>query len=149
MTTYIGFSTINANEPRSTYLQPGPAGGIGSVVAPIIYGKKCRLLDEKLVIQDFINALNIQRGQKVGMPSYGTTLWTFVFEPNNADTQFQIQTEIKRVAALDPRILFNSVNAYPSDNGILLEVELAIAPFNNAQILSVFFNSFTGIATVQ
>jgi phage baseplate assembly protein W len=149
MPTYIGFSTINANKPRSSNLPAGADGGTGSVTQPIIFGKKYRLVDEKLVIQDFLNALNIQQGQKVGNPSYGTTLWSFVFEPNTADVQFQLQDEIRRVASLDPRMIVNSVKAYPKEHGILIEVELAIAPFNNAQIMNVFFNNLTNSAVVQ
>jgi len=149
MPTYIGFSTINANKPRSTNLNAGVDGGTGSIVQPIIFGKKFKLVDEQLVIQDFLNALNIPQGQKVGNPGYGTTLWSFVFEPNTPDVQVQLQNEIRRVAGLDPRMIVNSVNAYPQENGILLEVELAIAPFNNAQVLSVFFNNSTSRATIQ
>lgn len=149
MPTYIGFSTINANEPRSSNLPAGVDGGTGSITQPIIFGKKYRLVDEKLVIQDFLNALNIQQGQKVGNPGYGTTLWTFVFEPNTADVQFQLQDEIRRVASLDPRMIVNSVKAYPKEHGILVEVELAIAPFNNAQTMNVFFNNLTNSAVVQ
>jgi len=149
MPTYIGFSTINANQPRSTNLNAGVDGGTGSIVQPIIFGKKFKLVDEQLVIQDFLNALNIPQGQKVGNPGYGTTLWSFVFEPNTSDVQIQLQNEIRRVAGLDPRMIVNSVNAYPQENGILLEVELAIAPFNNAQVLSVFFNNSTSRATIQ
>ena len=98
---------------------------------------------------DFVNALNIQQGEKVGNPGYGTTLWSFVFEPNTADVQFQLENEIRRVASLDPRMILNSVKAYPQDNGILLEVEMAVAPFNNAFQLSVFFNNATNTAVLQ
>jgi phage baseplate assembly protein W len=149
MATYNGFSTINANKPRSTNLTPGTGGGYGSITQPVIPGKKFRLTNEQLVIQDFLNALNIQQGQKVGQPGYGTTLWSFIFEPNTADTQFQLQDEIRRVASSDPRIILNSVKAFPKENGILIEVELAIAPFNNAQLLSVFFNNLTNVAAIQ
>lgn len=149
MTTYIGFSTINANKPRSTNLNAGIDGGTGSVISPVIYGKKFRLTDEQLVIQDFVNALNIPQGQKVGNPGYGTTLWTFIFEPNTADVQFQLQTELRRVSSLDPRLIVNSVNAYPQESGILVEVELAVAPFNSASVLNVFFNSSSNTATIQ
>jgi phage baseplate assembly protein W len=149
MPSYIGFSTINANKPRSTNLPAGIAGGVGSMVQPVIPGKKYRLVDEQLVIQDFINALNIQQGQKVGNPAYGTTLWSFVFEPNTFDVQNQLENEIRRVATQDPRLIVNTVSAYPQENGILIEVELAIAPFNNAQTLSVFFNNSTNTAVIQ
>ena len=149
MPTYIGFRTINANKPRSTDLNAGADGGTGSITQPVIFGKKFKIVDTQLVIQDFVNALNIQQGEKVGNPGYGTTLWGFIFEPNTADVQFQLENEIRRVASLDPRMILNSVKAYPQDNGILLEVEMAISPFNNAFQLSVFFNNATNTAVLQ
>lgn len=149
MPTYIGFSTINVNKPQTTNLPTGTSGGVGSLNQPIVFGKKFRTVDSQLVIQDFVNALNIPQGQKVGNPGYGTTLWSFVFEPNTADVQFQLENEIRRVASLDPRMVLNSVKAYPQENGILIEVELAVSPFNQAQFLNVFFSNQTNTAIVQ
>ena len=149
MASYIGFSTINAFKPRSTNLQTGPAGGAGSIVTPYRVGNQFGLVDAPLVIQDFVNALNIRQGEKVGQPGYGTTLWSFIFEPNTADVQFQLENEIRRVANTDPRLIINTVRAYPQENGILLEVEMAVSPFNQANLLSVFFNSATNIAVLQ
>ena len=149
MPTYIGFSTIGANEPKTTNASTGIDGGTGGVLQPTIPGKKYRLVDEALVVRDFINALNIQQGQKVGNPGYGSTIWSFVFEPNDAQTQFKIETEIRRIANSDPRLIVNTVKSYTQENGILLEVEIAIAPFNTAEILSVFFNNLTNTATIQ
>jgi phage baseplate assembly protein W len=149
MPSYIGFSTINSNKPRSSNLPQGVDGATGSVVNPIVFGKKYRLVDEQLALQDFVNALNIRQGEKVGNPGYGTTLWSFVFEPNTQDVQFQLQDEIRRVASTDPRLILNDVKAYPQENGILLELEIAVAPFNNAQSLSVFFNQNTNTAILQ
>ena len=149
MPNYIGFSTINANQPRSTDLNAGVDGGTGSILQPVRVGKKFRLVDTPLVVRDFINSLNIQQGQKVGKPEYGTTLWSFVFEPNTPDTQFQLENEIRRVANLDPRMVLHSVKAYPQENGILIEVEMAIAPFNQAFLLNVFFDNATNNAVLQ
>lgn len=149
MPQYIGFSTINANKPKSTNKNSGIGGGPGTITDPVIPGKKFRTLDENLVIQDLINALNIRLGEKVGQPQYGTTIWDFVFEPNTQDVQFALENEIRRVAAQDPRLLINYVKCFPQENGILLEVQLAIVPFNQASILSVFFDSSTNTASVQ
>ena len=149
MPTYIGFSTIGANEPKTTNANTGIDGGTGGVLQPTIPGKKYRLVDEALVVRDFVNSLNIQQGQKVGNPGYGSTIWSFVFEPNDAQTRLKIENEIRRVASNDPRLIINTVKSYEQDNGILLEVELAIAPFNNAEILNVFFNNLTNTATLQ
>jgi phage baseplate assembly protein W len=148
MSTYIGFSTVNANRPRTTNAPAGSSGGTGSTVYPIISGKKFRLVDGPLVLRDFINALNINKGEKVGQPGYGTDIWSYIFEPNDADTQFRIQTEIQRVASSDPRLLLNSVKSFVQQNGILLEVEVAIQPFNDASIINVFFNNITNQATL-
>jgi phage baseplate assembly protein W len=149
MPNYIGFSTINANKPKSTNLPTGENGGVGSVVRPIVPGKKFRIVDQPLVIQDFINALNIPRGQKVGQPEYGTTIWDFVFEPNTADVQYQLENEIRRIITSDPRLELNYVKAFPKENGILIEVELAVNPFNQSELISVFFNSKTNQASLQ
>ena len=148
MPTYIGFSTINADKPKTTNARPGGDAGTGGITNPIIFGKKYKMVDNQLVIQDFVNALNIPLGQKVGQPGYGTTLWSFVFEPNNFETQKQIETEVKRIASLDPRLQLNYVNVYPRDNGILIEVEMAVTPFNQALVLNVFFNQDTSVASI-
>jgi phage baseplate assembly protein W len=149
MPTYVGFSTIGANEPKTTNASTGIDGGVGGVLKPVIPGKKYRLVDEPLVVRDFVNALNIQQGQKVGNPGYGSTIWSYIFEPNDPQTRLKIENEIRRIASGDPRLIINTVKSYEQDNGILLEVELAIAPFNNAEILNVFFNNLTNTATLQ
>lgn len=149
MATYLGFSTRNANKPRSSNLRTGNNGGFGSVTQSINPGKKYKLVDSPLVIQDFVNAFNIRQGQKVGQPGYGTTLWNFIFDQNDLTTQQRVQTEVQRVASLDPRIILNSVSIYPQDNGILIEVEIAVAPFNQAQVLSLFANINTNQLTLQ
>lgn len=149
MPQYIGFSTVLANQPKTTNAPAGVDGGVGGITRPITTGKKFRLVDQALVIQDFVNALNIQQGQKVGQPGYGTTLWSFVFEPNTADVQYQLENEIRRIITSDPRLELNFVKAFPKENGILIEVELAVNPFNQAELISVFFNSKTNQASLQ
>lgn len=149
MPQYIGFSTLGANAPKTTNAPTGNDGGVGTVQKSVVSGKKFRVVDQPLVITDFVNSLNIRQGEKVGNPSYGTTIWTFVFEPNTADVQFKLETEVKRVASLDPRMILNYVKSFPQENGILVELEVAVAPFNQAQILSLFFNQGTNTATLQ
>lgn len=141
MPQYIGFSTINADKPKTTNDVAGIDGGFGGIRKPIVWGKKFRLVDEQLVIQDFINALNITKGTKVGQPEYGTTLWSFTFDPNDSTTQFQIENELRRVASADPRLSVGYIRSFPQNNGILVEVELYVVPFNQNQIVNVFFNT--------
>jgi phage baseplate assembly protein W len=149
MPSYIGFSTINANKPKTTNALPGEDGGPGNILRGIVFGKKFRMVDTPLVLQDFINALNIRQGEKVGQPEYGTTLWSYVFEPNTTDMQFQLENELRRVASQDPRLELNQVRAFPQENGILVELELSVYPFNQAQIVSIYFDGTSSRALIQ
>lgn len=147
MPTFIGFSTQNVDAVRMPQTNTGVDGGAGSMNNPIRYSKKFRTVDQELVIQDFMNSLNITQGQLPGRPDVGTTLWTFIFEPNVQDVRNQIENEIKRLAAFDPRITLNTVSVYPQGNGILLEVEMYIEMFADPTQLQIFFDQNTNIAS--
>lgn len=149
MPTYIGFSTINAGLPRSYNQAIGIFGGTGDLVTPTSYGNKFQLVDEQLVIRDLLNALNIPLGQKVGQPQYGTTLWSSVFEPNNQNLQNEIENEVKRVISNDPRLELGYIQVYPKQNGILLQVTVAVNPYNNPGTLNIFLNPGTSTAVLQ
>ena len=147
MATYVGFSTQNINQVR-TYnnITRGVDGGISTITKPQNYSKKFKITDEQLVIQDFINALNIPQGSKPGNPQYGTTLWSFIFEPNTPDTASSLEYEVRRIADQDTRLIINTVSVSTSDTGVLVQLELAIAPFNDAQAISVFFDQASSMA---
>jgi len=115
MTTFIGFNTINQF-------------------------KKFTLTDFELIKRDLLNAFNIRPGQLPGRPAYGTTLWSFVFEPQTEQTQTSIQTEVQRVAGGDPRIFISQVQSFPQENGILIQIELTVVPTSTAEQLSIFFD---------
>lgn len=146
MATYLGFSTQDACKPKTTNAISGSAGGPGGIRQSISSGAKFSLVDAQLVLQDFINALNIRQGTKVGQPGYGSKIWDFVFEFNGAQTQFQLENEVRRIANADPRISLNQVKAYPFENGILIEVQLAVLPFNQPVAAKISFNPQVGRA---
>lgn len=102
--------------------------------------KKFTLTDFELIKRDLLNAFNIRQGQLPGRPEYGTTLWDMLFENQVEEVQHAIQAEVQRVAGGDPRIYINDVQAYPQENGILLEVELVVLPSTDAERLSIFFD---------
>jgi len=102
--------------------------------------KKFTLLDEDLVKRDLLNGLNIRQGQLPGRPQFGTTLWENLFENQSPALVTAIENEIQRVAGYDPRIQISEVQVFPQENGILIQVQLAIVPNTTAQQLSIFFN---------
>lgn len=150
MPQYIGFSTINANQPRTNSPPRISSLDIGttSLRKPLVFGKKFRIVDIPLVVQDFVNALNIRYGSKVGQPGYGTTLWDYVFEPNTEDTRQKIENELRRVASLDKRMQLVYVNSFWQDNGILIEIQTSIVPFQEPLNLTVLFNRESNVATL-
>ena len=148
MATYLGFSTLNVCNPKTTNMSSGSAGGPGGIRRGISWGNKFSLTDAELVVQNFVNALNIRLGTKVGQPGYGTRLWDFIFEPNSSTTQFEIENEIKRVANQDPRLQLAELVSYPYDNGILIEIQCAVLPFNQPIAAKISLNRLTQAATL-
>lgn len=122
MATFVGFNTIGQN-------------------------KQFTAVDFELIKIDLLNAFNIRQGELVGRPGYGTIIWDFLFENQTQETEQAIYNEVQRVAAGDPRIYINSVNLYPQQNGILIELELLVVPTTDAQRLSVFFDQSQRSAT--
>ena len=118
MPTFIGFNTID---------QP----------------KKFTLVDFELIKRDLINAFNIRQGELVGRPGYGTNLWDYVFESQTQDTERAIVNEVQRVAGGDPRLYIQSIQMFPQQNGILVQLELSVVPSTDAERLSIFFDEQT------
>jgi phage baseplate assembly protein W len=102
--------------------------------------KKFTLVDDALIKRDLLNALNIRQGQLVGRPGYGTALWDNLFENQTNETEAAITREIQRVAGGDPRLQISSVDVFPQENGMLIQLELTIVPSTDAERLSIFFD---------
>ena len=143
MPTYTGFSTIGVNQNQQS-VRAGVFGGVGSTTYQPRLGKKFALTDENLIMRDLINALSIQQGSKVGQPEYGTSLWSYLFEPSDDSTLQAIEDEIRRVIGQDSRIYLNSLGVYDQENGVLIQVEMSFQPFNNPITGNFFLNRFDG-----
>ena len=114
MSTFIGFNTINQY-------------------------KKFTVVDFELIKIDLLNAFNIRQGQLVGRPQYGTVLWDYVFENQTQETEKQIIAEIQRVCGGDPRVYVSSIDLFPQQNGMLVQLQVTVVPSTDAQRLSIFF----------
>lgn len=115
MPTFIGFNTINQN-------------------------KKFTAVDFDLIKIDLLNAFNIRQGELPGRPGYGTVLWNYLFENQTQETQAAIVNEIQRVAGGDPRVYISGIQIFPQENGMLLQLGLAVVPSTTAEQLSIFFD---------
>ena len=122
MATFIGFNTINQK-------------------------KKFTLTDFELVKRDFLNALNIQKGEKPGKPEYGTILWSFLFENQGPQFVDNVEKELQRVAGQDPRLFIQAIRMFPQDNGIRVEIDVQTKQSNVISLLNVFFDNQTNRAS--
>jgi len=109
--------------------------------------KKFTLTDSALVKRDLLNALNIRQGQIPGRPQVGTILWDNLFDTQSSETEQAITTEIQRVAGGDPRLQISSVEIFPQQNGLLIQVELILVPSTESERLAIFFDQNTRTAS--
>ena len=84
--------------------------------------KTYTVTDFEIIKQDLSNALNIRQGEMPGRPDVGTIMWSFIYEPQNAQTSQAVINEIQRVVAQDPRIEVADINVFSQENGILVEL---------------------------
>ena len=103
MATYKGFSTLQS-------------------------GKKFNLSGIPLIQQDILNAFNIREGSVPGRPEYGTKLWAYVFDPNTPETQAKIEREVRRVLALDPRLIIDTVGIFAQGADIIINIKIRVLP---------------------
>ena len=102
--------------------------------------KKFTLTGFDLIKRDLLNAFNIKQGQLPGRPGYGTVLWDYLFENQVEELQNNINQEIQRMVAQDPRIQVASIQVFPQQNGILIQLQVQTVASTTAEILSVFFD---------
>jgi phage baseplate assembly protein W len=143
MTTYTGFSTVNAQTQITYQVETGFFKGINTPKPVMSNARKFKLTDKDLIIQDLINALNIPQGSIAGKPWYGTKLWGFIFEPNDGQTQILLDEELKRIIYEDPRLILNTIDTTVLENGVVIEIQLAISSTNQVENIRIFFDQST------
>lgn len=111
--------------------------------------KTYTVTDFEIIKQDLSNALNIRQGEMPGRPDVGTIMWSFIYEPQNAQTSKAVITEIQRVVAQDPRIQVADINVFSQENGILVELEVQTIQGQDARMLTVFFDNQTQRASLS
>ena len=122
MTTYKGFSTVGRRF-------------------------KFRLTDFELAKQDFINHLQISKGEKLMNADFGTTIWTMLFENMTADLRNELVSEIIRVAAYDPRMKLTNINIVEFEKGIQVELDVLYTGAVSPVSLTLAFETETQTVT--
>lgn len=101
---YIGFSTINRDEPPY------------------------RLVDIELVKRDLLNAFQTRVGERVMRPDFGTVIYDLLFDPFDDETKALVIEDAIRIIGRDPRVTLLSIDAKELENVMRVEVELQFTP---------------------
>ena len=101
--------------------------------------KPVRIVDNELVRQDIINHFNTNQGEAVMRPNFGSTVKSIAFEPLTPESQETLITEVKRVVALDPRVVLTELQIEDFENG--LQVALTL-DYVNADLSEQMFIRF-------
>ncbi len=77
------------------------------------YDKSIIVTDVNLVKNDLYNHIFTRKGDRVKMPTFGTTIPDMLFEPLTEDLLFQIDRQLRDAFAYDPRVELLSLDIYP------------------------------------
>lgn len=105
------------------------------------------LTDTQLVVQDFINALNINQGELPGRPQVGSRLRSFLFDPNVDALHREIANEITRIALQDTRITVGDISISAFEEVIIVGLEIAITPSNEVIEMNLNISTLTGVVS--
>jgi len=119
---YKGYSTVNS----------GPVGST-------------ELYDFDLIKQDLINQFNTRRGERVMLPTYGTIIWSLIFEPFTVDIKQAIADDINRICTSDPRVVPIQYDINEQEYGMLMEVTLLLKDTDVSDVMRLAFDKELGL----
>lgn len=102
--------------------------------------KKFRLTDFELAKQDLVNHFNIRKGEKLMNPSFGTIIWSLLFEPLTEDIKSVIVEDINKIVKYDPRLTVDSVQVTQYEYGLQVALALTYIPTDQTSALKLDFN---------
>jgi len=106
-------------------------------------GNSFKQYDLDLVKQDILNHFHIRKGEKLQLPEFGTIIWDMIFEPMTQTNVDLIIKDVEEIINRDPRVKARNVSVDPTDQGIMLEVDLEYLHFNATEQLKIRFDKRT------
>ena len=115
---YVGFSTVG-NEGIKT------------------------LYDSSLVEQDLKNVFNTVKGSWLMDPSYGSIIWSLLFEPVSESISNLIESDTIAIFQAEPRVKLSSLSIEPSSDPTMPGYTLtAEVQYNGSAVSSTFTMTF-------
>ena len=107
------------------------------------------LYDADLIKQDLINQLSTVKGERVMNPEFGTIIWNLIYDPLTDSLKQQIQQDIDRILASDPRITPLQVILVEQDYGLLIEASITYTNSNQVDNIKFSFDKEIGLSVNQ
>ncbi len=110
--------------------------------------KKFTLVDRDLIKRDLLNAFLVRAGTMPGRPEVGTKIWDYIFDPNDSLTSGNVEREIRRIIAFDPRIELHDVVITSTANTIIAKVSVSTQPDYSTEDFYINFSKDKQTATI-
>lgn len=104
------------------------------------FKRNYKLYDAELIKQDLINHFYIRKGEKLENPKFGTIIWDTLFENFTPEIKSAIAKDVEEIINFDKRVKVNSVSIDSTQQGIRIEAEIVILPFDITDTLRLDFD---------
>ena len=99
-----------------------------------------KLQDIDLAKQDLINHFNTKKGERIMDPTFGSVIWSLLFEPFNEVTENAVEQDCINIVSQDPRWQLKSVSSYSNQNAISVKMTLTYNPTDQKDVLELNFD---------
>ena len=99
-----------------------------------------KLQDIDLAKQDLINHFNTKKGERIMDPTFGSIIWSLMFEPYNEVTENAVKQDCIDIVNQDPRWQLNNVETYSNQNAISVKLNLTYNPTDQQDVLELNFD---------
>lgn len=113
---FVGFNTVG---------QPAPPYSLTNI---------------DIVKRDIINHFNTPVGSRLMMPTFGTHIFKYLFDPFDDYTKNTIISDAVRVVKTDPRVDLVSIDAFQQEQSLIITMDLNFKPESVTQNMFVTFS---------
>ena len=98
------------------------------------------LTDIEIVKRDILNQFMTPIGSRVMLPTFGSNIYSYLFDPFDDYTKNAIISDAVRVVESDPRVQFVDINVTQTDQALSIAISLLYVPQNIQTSLFVSFS---------
>lgn len=98
------------------------------------------LTDKALIKRDILNHFNTRKGSRVMRPTWGSSLWDYIFEPLDQLTRDAILEDVDTVIASEPRVRLIKSDIQEYEHGITISFQLRYSDFETIDSFVIGFD---------